>query len=190
MTARQAFNRFDRTIRQMRSRAVLRRIGENVRLLDVGCGQDNFFVRTAPKLLAGSLGIDPNLRDEALDERGRRTTLDQVLDETNAQFDVVTSLAVIEHLPVDQVPAEMKSFLAALRPGGRLVLTTPSPRARPVLEFLAYRLRVISADEIRDHRHYYTHGELLRLAEDAGFKNASVKSFQLGMNTLLEATAA
>jgi len=68
-------------------------------------------------------------------------------------------------------------------------MTTPSVRSRRVLELLAFRLNLIDAAEIRDHKHYYTEGELRTLLVHAGFANDSIRyrSFSLGMNQLVVA---
>jgi hypothetical protein len=77
-----------------------------------------------------------------------------------------------------------------LRPGGVAIITTPSVRSKRVLELLAFRLHVIDADEIRDHKHYYTKGELRTLLVGAGFAKDAItyRSFALGMNQLVVAT--
>jgi 2-polyprenyl-3-methyl-5-hydroxy-6-metoxy-1,4-benzoquinol methylase len=151
------------------------------RLLDVGCGTENWLVRSAHGIAPDSLGIDPDLEQEFVDERGRRATVEDIASVEPASFDAVTSLAVIEHLPPPSVAAHIASIGTALVPGGRLVLTTPTPRARPVLEFLAFRLHLISAHEISDHKHYYNRDELLALFEPGGW-DVEHRSFQLGFN--------
>ena len=88
---------------------------------------------------------------------------------------MATSLAVIEHLPVDEVLSHLRDIGACLRPGGTLVLTTPTPAAKPVLEFLAFRLGVISQQEIADHRHYWNTKELRGALHQAGFSDIRMK---------------
>ena len=95
---------------------------------------------------------------------------------------MATSLAVIEHLPVDEVLSHLRDIGACLRPGGTLLLTTPTPAAKPVLEFLAFRLRVISQQEIADHRHYWSSHELMSALHEAGYSDIRMKYFQLRLN--------
>ena len=182
MSARQRFNPIDRTLRRLRARAVARHVPSGSRLLDVGCGLDNWLVGSGDRFRHDSLGIDPNLDEDRVDERGRRETVDEIARDQPGRFDAATSLAVIEHLPPDQVDAHLTAIRTALRPGGVLFLTTPTPRSQPVLEFLAYRLRIISADEIRDHRHYFDGGELVDLFRRNGFERVEHEHFQFGMN--------
>ena len=47
-----------------------------------------------------------------------------------------------------------------LKPGGLLVLTVPSWRAKPVLEFLSFRLGIVSRAEIEDHKRYFDRRDL------------------------------
>jgi 2-polyprenyl-3-methyl-5-hydroxy-6-metoxy-1,4-benzoquinol methylase len=97
--------------------------------------------------------------------------------------DICVSLAVLEHLSAANVfVAEVQRVL---KPGGRVIITTPTPRAKPILEFLACRLKVISEADIRDHKHYYQPEEIRSLF--TSFTNVSISTFQCGMNTLATA---
>lgn len=182
MSARQRFNPIDRTLRRLRARAVDRHVPAGSRVLDVGCGLDNWLVRSSDRFRSDSVGIDPDLDEECVDDRGRRATVDDIAVEQPGGFDAATSLAVIEHLPTDQVAGHLTAIRTVLRPGGVLFLTTPTPRSKPVLEFLAYRLKVISAHEIRDHRHYYDETELVEAMRRAGFERIEHEHFQFGLN--------
>jgi 2-polyprenyl-3-methyl-5-hydroxy-6-metoxy-1,4-benzoquinol methylase len=98
-------------------------------------------------------------------------------------YDIVTMLAVLEHL---SHPNEMVGEIArVLKPGGRLVLTVPSKAAKPVLEFLAYRVGIVSEAEIRDHKCYYDRALLTTLFADTGLEIEQHRYFQLGMNNYL-----
>ena len=60
-------------------------------------------------------------------------------------------LAVLEHIPVEQHAAVADSCAALLRPGGRVIITVPSPRVDGILHVLM-RLRMISG--MAAHEHY------------------------------------
>lgn len=99
----------------------------------------------------------------------------------DGSFELVTMLAVLEHLvyPVDC----LREIARVLVPGGVLLLTVPSHAAKPVLEFLAYRLHIIDAAEIFDHKRYYNKADIQReVSEAGGLKMLSHSYFQLGMN--------
>jgi SAM-dependent methyltransferase len=91
------------------------------KVLDVGCGIGNF----STKCRGVYRGIDTNptaVQDG--NELGRSVYLGLVQDEEPNSWDVVTAFQVLEHV---EAPDE---FLAAcircLRPGGRLIVTTPN----------------------------------------------------------------
>jgi hypothetical protein len=75
-----------------------------------------------------------------------------------------------------------------LKPGGQLVLTVPSFAAKPVLEFLAFRVGIVSEAEIRDHKRYYDRWSLQQLFAGSGLVIDVHRYFQLGMNNFVVAT--
>jgi ubiquinone/menaquinone biosynthesis C-methylase UbiE len=106
--------------------------------------------------------------------------LDHKIPIEDSIVDVITSLAVLEHI---QHPATfVNEILRVLKPRGCCILTTPSPRAKPLLEFLACR-RIISEQDIRDHKHYYTSNQLRCLLSE--FTSVKISYFQFGFNTLV-----
>lgn len=176
-------------LRGMRLRQVLPVIHAHpeCRLLDVGCGWEARLLRAVEPHVREAVGIDfkaPRLEGPKL--RTVTMTLEERLPFDDGAFDVVTALAVLEHL---SHPAAMVGEIArVLRPGGQLVLTVPSHAAKPVLEFLAYRLHVVSEAEIRDHRSYYGRKSLQALFAPTSLRIDRHKYFQLGMNNYLCAT--
>ena len=189
---RQAFNLLDRMIRRLRSRRIARYVLPGSAVLDFGCGRSNWFLNASARTIARGVGVDPNapsyggVDDAIISFHG--TLGDYTTKHPGQQFDLITWLAVVEHLLADDALDALRLSRTLLIPGGRLVMTTPTPRARPVLEFLAYRLKVISGDEIRDHKLYYDQRLLCELLIRAGFTVTSYERFQLGMNSIAIAT--
>jgi 2-polyprenyl-3-methyl-5-hydroxy-6-metoxy-1,4-benzoquinol methylase len=101
----------------------------------------------------------------------------------NKTFDTVVALAVIEHIEVDHVFSAFKEFRIKVRPNGIIFLTTPTPLAKPLLEFLAY-INVLDRHNIEEHKHYWTKEEIERLAKENGFAVKKYKTFQMGFNQL------
>ncbi len=106
--------------------------------------------------------------------------LNKILPVENNSIDVVTSLANIEHLEKPEV--NLAEIYRMMKPGGKLILTTPSLAAKPILEFIAYKLKVIDEAEIRDHKFYYTKQTLSRDLIKVGFSKFKLSTFQLGLN--------
>lgn len=90
-------------------------------------------------------------------------------------------LAVIEHLSYpDSMLEEIERVLV---PNGILLMTAPSHLAKPVLEFLAYKLKIIDELEIRDHKRYYNKRDFIdSISKISSFKLLEHKYFQCGMN--------
>ena len=74
-------------------------------------------------------------------------------------FDVVTMLAVFEHVDVDLIQGLVNEIRRVLRPGGVYVLTTPSSWTEGLLKLLA-RLVMVSHAELDEHNRQYRHSEI------------------------------
>lgn len=134
----------------------------NCRLLDIGCGWEAKFLKAAEKYIDTGIGVDlnaPIISNKKIKTISMR--LDKKLPFENGVFDFITMLAVMEHLEDDESILNECSRL--LRPGGGLLITVPSWYAKPVLEFMSFKLNLINSDEIKDHKRYYDRKELFHL---------------------------
>ncbi len=172
----------DGLIQRLRYRQVVRHIPAGSVVADLGCGDGDFLRHLRGRIAAG-IGIDGRIDNG---QSGPALTfligdLDTQLPLPDASVDVATALAVLEHLrQPERFLGEMRRVL---KPGGRCILTTPAPSAKPVLEFLAYRLRIISEKDVRDHKQYFSRPELARLF--SGFRDVALRRFQCGLNSLI-----
>ncbi len=169
-------------LRQLRLHRVLPYIPNQAVLLDVGCGHSATFLRTISSRLSSGYGVDFKVGDRQF---GNIITQQLILEEqlpfADQMFDVVTMLAVLEHITHEE--AILREIYRVLVPGGRLILTVPSIWAQPVLELLSYRLHIVSEAEIRDHKRYYDRQSLHQvLIEKTGFSNFNHRYFQCWMN--------
>lgn len=179
-------------LRRLRVRQVgpyVRRF-KNCRLLDVGCGWNASLLRALESELECGVGID--FKAPALNTNKLRTIearLDTRLPFEDSSFDLVTMLAVLEHL---DCPAQiLEECCRVLRPGGGLLLTVPSKRAKPVLEFLAFRVGIVSRTEIEDHKQYFNKEDLRNLiSKIPSLVKFEHKYFQLGLNNRVFVTRA
>lgn len=151
-------------------------------LLDIGCGWEARLLQDIEPYISYGYGIDfkaPIIETEKI--KTFEYTMQDKLPFENNSIDIVTMLAVLEHL-TDPL-AICKEISRILKRDGLLVITVPSKASKPVLEFLAYKLKIVSESEIRDHKEYFDKKSLFELfykIENMQIMNH--KYFQLGMN--------
>lgn len=175
----------EKTLRRMRLARIAPWVKENDQILDVGCGWQALALRHfAPKIKRG-VGLD--FKVEKVDVPTNLTLLTERFDREwpiqEKEFDKALMLAVLEHIEPERVSFVLGNIRKSLKATGKLVLTVPTPRGKPVLEFLAFKVGVVSPDEIRDHKVYYDKGLLATVLGTNGFKLVEYKTFQLGMNS-------
>ncbi|MDR0286551.1 MAG: class I SAM-dependent methyltransferase [Clostridiales bacterium] len=169
-----------RKIRIAKVFPLLRRIPQ-CRLLDIGCGWEAKFLLDVEPYIACGVGIDfkaPLIQTEKLTTMCVR--LDGTLPFADNSFDVVTMLAVLEHL--DRPKSMLREVCRVLRPNSFLAATVPSNAAKPILEFLSYRIGIVNQDEIRDHKQYYNRNSIVALLSTTGFTDIKHQYFQFGLN--------
>ncbi len=169
-------------LRWMRLRRVISHIPKNSVVLDVGCGRTAAFLKAISPRIKQGFGVD--FKTDDIQFNNIQTTqlrLENHLPFKDSTFDVVTMLAVLEH--IDKEQEILSEIYRVLVPRGKLVITVPSVWSQPVLEFLAYKLKIVSEAEIRDHKRYYNRDKLKKvLIEVTGFQEFNHQYFQFGMN--------
>ncbi len=170
-------------LRKMRIKKVLPVI-ENYQdcvLLDIGCGFNYKLLETLSPYISHGFGIDFKVKEvKNLNITTINARLDDKLPFEDNKFDIITMLAVLEHL--DKPLKIIKEIERVLKYSGKLILTVPSKLSKPVLEFLSFKLKIISELEIRDHKKYYNYKDLQQLFLQTNFKIEHHKYFQMGMN--------
>ena len=149
------------------------------RVLDVGCGEGHFaaeLARSGFVVVAVDVAAEPLRR-----ARARHPALDLRIVPAegawplpDASFDVVWAGETIEH--VIDTAGWLSQVRRVLRPGGRLLLSTPA-HGRLAMLGLALSGRRFDAhfDPRSDHLRFYTRRSLQRLLADFGFRDIDLR---------------
>lgn len=170
----------ERFIQKIRAVKVAKHIKNGSTVLDLGCGYQGSFLRYISGKISKGVGIDISVSKKPIAKIRLVTGRVDASLPVREKFDYVVSMAVVEH--VDKPETHFKEAIKHLNNGGTFLLTTPSQKAKPILEFLSFKLGLVSRDEISDHKRYFTKEKLIRSLRQAGFRNISVIHFELGMN--------
>lgn len=150
-------------------------------IFDYGCGPEaKFYSYLLDKNVKFKkyYGLDPLLKKDITDKKLLITSDWKKIEKQ--KFDLVTMFAVLEHLSYPDF--DFEPILSHLKKGGCLLLTTPTKMAKLVLEFLSYRLGIVSGREIKEHKHYYNFKEIDQIFSKYGLKTIKEKIFEFGMN--------
>jgi 2-polyprenyl-3-methyl-5-hydroxy-6-metoxy-1,4-benzoquinol methylase len=91
--------------------------------------------------------------------------------------DKIYSLEVIEHMHRPQGFAMLRNFARALRPRGRVLLTTPNYRSPwPLMEWTLDRLHMVPTLDEEQHVAHYHRRSLRDLAREAGLNVVSIRT--------------
>lgn len=172
----------DKIIENQRLNVVNKHIKNGTKMLDLGCGYEGKILFKFKNKIASGIGIDLSVGKGDRKIKLLKGRVDRHLNIRTGSFDLITALAVIEH--VDNPQKMLSESYRLLKRNGILILTTPSHHSKPLLELLAFNLNLISKDEILDHKRYYDLSTLKKDLVSAGFKNNKVliKYFQIGLN--------
>lgn len=165
-------------------------------LLDIGCGSHPFFLTNTE--FKEKFGLDKMVRPEqkvVLKERHGISLVNYDVEQAREipfesnSFDVVTMLAVFEHIEPELLPELLSEIHRVLKPGGMYLLTTPAVWTDGLLRVLA-KLRLVSPVEIEEHKDAYTHPRIGDLLVRGGFDRAGMKFgyFEVFLNLWATAT--
>lgn len=156
------------------------------RLLDVGCSQGEL-LQWLPDV-EDYVGVEgrEDICAHARAKHPQHQFINLYLDKDNVTSldikdrDTILMLAVLEHL---EHPAEVLAGLGRyLVPGGRIVLTTPSPLGKPILDVGSWFGFFMS--EMDEHHSYFSRKRLHGLCRQAGYRMLRLTSFEAGLNHL------
>ncbi len=137
-------------------------------IADIGCGHYPYFLLNTR--FYRKIGLDKSIKRQSAESEptGNITFLrhdvekDSILPMEENCCDVVTMLAVIEHLEPKLVAPLLSEIRRILKPGGRLILTVPAGWTDSLLRLMA-RTKLVSSVEIDEHKARYTHKSLFEI---------------------------
>lgn len=156
----------------------------NGRILDVGCGSYPYFLsHTAFKEKFAIDQLPPSVKQSEIQWHVLNLNEAPKLPFETAYFDAITLLAVAEHVNPASLEELLREAHRTLRPGGRIILTTPAAWSDGLLKLMA-RVGLVSAEEINEHVFAYTLPLLGWYFGRAGFEMKRVRFgyFELGLN--------
>ena len=175
----------DQILAKYRYSKVLEHVKKELIVLDVGCGNGELLNKISNKIEKG-FGIDRGIKERSEGNiRYLKRNIENEEFKLNEKFDVVTMVDVIEHLLHPE--KVLKNVKKVMKKNGLLIITTPTPKSKPILEFMAFKLRVINESEIRDHKIYFSDKKLKKILKAAGFKELKHKHFWFGFGQIITA---
>ncbi len=171
---------FENFLAKKRARTADKLIPEHLRggkILDLGCGVIPFFLINTN--FKEKYGFGSSVEPSAIN--GKNIVLrkfDLETDDLSFEedfFDVVTMLAVVEHVRSDKLVKVLKEIKRILKPGGRFILTTPSPWSDKLLVVMA-KLRLVSREEFKEHKGVCGRVLINKLLREAGFHREKINS--------------
>jgi SAM-dependent methyltransferase len=170
----------DRILQEWRTRVARSWVPAGARVLDIGCHQGEFF-QSMGDHIGPSVGLDPLA---ALGDDSRHQLLQvhfaEPMEFQDESFDAVVMLATLEHIR-EKDPLGRECF-RLLRPGGRVIITVPSPRVDHIVHLLC-RLGLADGMSLDEH-HGFDPKTTAEIFTRHGLVLEKQKRFQLGLNYL------
>jgi len=154
-------------------------------VLDLGCASGEI-LRDFGHCITSYTGVDYDERfiEELKTDNPGSTFLACNLDDESLEFDrafdCVVMLAIVEHLFNQKLVFTQVRQL--LRPGGRVVITTPTPFGNDVVHRLGAAIGLFAKSAVDDHIVIYNRHRFTILADEVGFEVERYESFQFGCN--------
>ena len=185
---------FDSFLAKQRYKTAEKRIKlakKSGRILDIGCGSYPLFLINLNIEFSEKYGLDKvvqtGIRDK-VKEQGITLVSGEIEEEErfpfeNDYFDVVSMLAVFEHLEPRNLIKVHREIYRVLKPGGIYIMTTPASWTDRLLRFLA-KIRLITDVEIKEHKGAYNHSMISAVLQESNFQKDKLQFgyFVLFMN--------
>lgn len=160
---------------------VIQEMDGHRRHLDVGCGPGTLIGLLDHRFVSTGIDISTPEIDyarSAYECESKRffTGPAHALPDECCDYDVATIVEVIEHLAPADLDDMLRTMIGRLRPGGKLVVTTPNFRsAWPLVEMLVDRFGEL--DYAPQHINNFTSRRLRQLLQDVGLEDVRVRPY-------------
>jgi SAM-dependent methyltransferase len=165
------------------------------RILDIGCGSYPFFLLNTD--FSVKYGLDKVMQEDYISNMAGHNIImtchdiekSNKLPFDDGYFNIVTMLAVFEHIEEDTLIKLLNDIYRILIPGGIYIVTTPSIWTDSLLRFMV-KLRLISSVEIEEHKALYNHVKICSMLAEANFSKEKFRFgyFEMFMNLWVTAT--
>jgi SAM-dependent methyltransferase len=144
---------------RLRTRMANRLIPETLRkgrILDIGCGSYPYFLsHTSFKEKFAIDQLPPSDEHTGIHWHILDLNTEPEIPYKEDYFNVVTMLAVVEHLNPASLVSLFEETHRVLRPGGKVIITTPAAWSDKILHWMA-KMDLVSSEEIEEHVYAYT----------------------------------
>ena len=140
---------------------------EDARILEIGCGTGHNLPMLAQFGEIDAIEIDETARAKASERLGKpvgTAPLPELVGVAPGSYDLVAVLDVIEHVEDDV--AALKAIAAALKPGGKILITVP-----------AHQWMWSAHDVVNHHKRRYSKGAFEALLAKAGLQGRKLGYF-------------
>jgi|LQYC01.1.fsa_nt_gi SAM-dependent methyltransferase len=176
--------RVESFIHFLRYRQVCEHLRPCERMVDLGCGETYRFLKKFGHLARECWGLDVTVND-GKDENVflREFDVTKGLPFADKTVDIVTCLAVLEH--IEEPISIFRETLRILKPGGRLIVTTPSRWGILAHEALRF-FRLVQDVAPGEHKDFnMTRKKISSWCRETGLYVEAVCSFECGLNIIL-----
>lgn len=172
----------DQYLQMQRIKQVMPYIEKGNRILDIGCG-DGRLLRQLWPAASPHVGIDPDMPAPIQDATFQCLPIDWKAAEFHPHsFQIVTLLAVWEHIPLMEQDTLIVQIKKWLEPSGKIILTIPHPWVDQILPWLQ-RLHLIQGMHLEEHYGFNIHQTIPQFKKN-GCQLIRHQPFQLGLNHL------
>ena len=181
-----SYNPIDKLIAFLRSKELNKNFSlKNKKILDFGCGSDFKKLAKQYELCKEITLVDRVSNDfisnniKFINYKNDLKYLRSIIED--GYYDIIILSAVIEHL--DHPENVLNILKLKLNKNGVFFLTAPGKKSKFILEFMAYKLKLINAELVAEHKRYYDEKEYNILSKKTNLSIKKFYYFEFGLNT-------